>query len=87
MRSCGERLEDIGGGSGAGAEGERIAGMLESSNSAFEVVSAMTLIPILIALVANTYRLGFDDREYSYSPTGLPTLVCANVVDREICFN
>jgi len=34
---------------------------------------------------ADTYLFGFEDREYSYSPTGFPTLVCANVVESEIC--
>ena len=29
-------------------------------------------------------RLGFEDREYSYAPTGLPTAVWAKVVEREI---
>jgi len=29
-------------------------------------------------------RLGFEDLEYSYSPTGFPTAVCAYVVDSEI---
>jgi len=29
-------------------------------------------------------RLGLEDREYSYSPTGFPTLVWANVVESEI---
>jgi hypothetical protein len=33
---------------------------------------------------SEAYRLGFDEREYSYSPTGFPTAVCAYVVDREI---
>lgn len=30
-------------------------------------------------------RFGFEDRVYSYRPTGLPTDVCANVVESEIC--
>lgn len=28
---------------------------------------------------------GFEDLEYSYCPTGFPRLVCAKVVDSEIC--
>ena len=28
-------------------------------------------------------RFGFDDLEYSYKPIGLPTAVCANVVERD----
>jgi len=34
--------------------------------------------------VAHAYRFGFEEREYSYSPMGFPTAVCANVVEREI---
>jgi hypothetical protein len=30
-------------------------------------------------------RLGLEEREYSYWPTGFPTPVCAKVVEREIC--
>ena len=30
------------------------------------------------------HRLGFALLLYSYAPTGLPTPVCANVVEREI---
>jgi hypothetical protein len=40
---------------------------------------------VVLRGVAGTYRLGFEEREYSYSPTGLPRPVCANVVDSEIC--
>jgi hypothetical protein len=29
-------------------------------------------------------RLGFEEREYSYAPTGLPTEVWAKVVEREM---
>ena len=29
-------------------------------------------------------RLGLEDREYSYWPTGLPTADCAKVVEREM---
>jgi hypothetical protein len=35
--------------------------------------------------MAETYRLGFEERAYSYSPTGFPTSVWAKVVEREIC--
>jgi hypothetical protein len=35
--------------------------------------------------VVGAYRFGFEEREYSYSPIGFPTAVCANVVDSEIC--
>lgn len=41
VRASGERLKDVGGGSRAGAEGECIAGMLESSNCALKVVSVV----------------------------------------------
>jgi hypothetical protein len=34
--------------------------------------------------VADAYRFGFEEREYSYSPIGFPTAVCAKVVDSEI---
>lgn len=37
--------------------------------------------------VSKLSRFGFDDRTYSYCPTGLPTAVCANVVDSDICVN
>ena len=30
------------------------------------------------------YRLGFELLVYSYAPMGLPTAVCAKVVEREI---
>lgn len=30
------------------------------------------------------YLFGFELRTYSYAPTGLPTPICAKVVDREI---
>lgn len=40
MRARGERLEDDGGGCGAGGEGEGVAGVLEGSYCLFKVVSA-----------------------------------------------
>lgn len=33
------------------------------------------------------YRLGFELLVYSYTPMGLPTAVCAKVVEREIWIN
>lgn len=34
--------------------------------------------------VSKLSRLGFEERLYSYLPIGLPTLVCAKVVEREM---
>jgi hypothetical protein len=85
VRSCGKRLEDVGRGSGARGEGEGIAGMLERSDCFLKVVAGDALVLNDCNIVAETYRFGFEDREYSYSPTGFPTLVCAKVVDSEIC--
>jgi len=79
VRARGERLQDVGCGGRAGAEGERIASVLERCDCAFEVVAAGVLACYGHFLVERpaAYRLGFDEREYSYSPTGLPTAVCA----------
>lgn len=39
MRACGEGLQDVGGSGRAGAEGERIAGVLERCDCTFKVVA------------------------------------------------
>jgi hypothetical protein len=85
--ASGERLEDVGCGGGTRAEGERIAGVLERSDGALKVVTGGCLAHNSRngANAWETYRLGFEERAYSYSPTGFPTSVCAKVVEREIC--
>jgi hypothetical protein len=59
--------------------------MFEGGDSFLKVVSGSALVMKVSKVIADTYRLGFEDREYSYSPIGFPTAVCANVVDSEIC--
>lgn len=53
---------------------------LQSRNYLCDFVSCLYFLIILVS----TYRFGFADREYSYWPTGLPTAVWANVVDKDI---
>ena len=83
--ASGERLQDRSGRCGTRGEGEGETGVLESCDGALEIISVYvseyetTGIRLTIA-----YLLGFDEREYSYCPTGFPTLVCAKVVDSEI---
>jgi hypothetical protein len=59
--------------------------VFEGCDGFLEVVAAGALAMAFLRRVAETYRLGFEERAYSYSPTGLPRPVCANVVDSEIC--
>lgn len=49
----------------------------ENANACFACSSAATA-------VSKLSRFGFDDRLYSYLPIGLPTLVCAKVVERDM---
>ena len=91
VRACCERLQNVGCGGGARGVGERIAGVLERCNGLFKVVSAKMPVSrdswslhVSKDKEEKTYRLGFEEREYSYSPMGWPTLVCANVVESEI---
>lgn len=60
--------------------------MFEGCDSLFEVIPGAVLITATIAVLFGfaTDRLGLELRVYSYRPTGLPTLVWAKVVDREI---
>jgi hypothetical protein len=61
--------------------------MLEGCDGLLEVIALVVLVlaPSLILRV-KTYRLGLELRVYSYKPTGLPTLVWAYVVDKEIWY-
>ena len=82
VRAGGERLQDVGCGGRAGAVGERIVGVLERCDCAFKVVAGGGVSAALATFwwsisPREAYRLGFDEREYSYSPTGFPTAVCA----------
>ena len=80
VRAGCERLQDVGCGGRARAVGERIVGVLERCDCAFEVVAGGGVSAALATFWWSTreaYRLGFDEREYSYSPTGTPTAVCA----------
>lgn len=83
VRAGSKRLQDVGSSGRAGAEGERIAGVLESCDCAFEVVTRGASVSLMLATfwwsytAREAYRLGLDEREYSYSPTGFPTAVCA----------
>jgi hypothetical protein len=91
VRPGGEGLEDVGSGGGAGGEGESILGVLEGSDGLLEVVTRSVLElrnffewSLSSNQGAVTDRLGLALRVYSYRPTGLPTLVWAKVVEREI---
>jgi hypothetical protein len=86
VRVCGEGLENVGCGGGAGAEGEGIAGVLEGGDGAFKVVSVR--IARARVLIPKDYEVSNSSnvfiQEFAYSPTGFPNPVWANVVLRLI---
>lgn len=85
MRARCQRLEDGGCGCGAGRERKSVLCVLESCDCLLEVIPAGMSVPYLtIPKPSTTDRFGLALRAYSYSPTGLPTLVWAKVVDSEI---
>jgi hypothetical protein len=65
VRSSCKRLQDVGGGRGPGTECERIAGVLESGDCAFEIVSGIRLAIRCGNHGRGAYRLGFAALEYS----------------------
>jgi len=78
VRTGGERLQNVGSGGRARGECERIAGVLERCDCAFEVVAGQSVsLRSFRGRFMSAYRLGLEEREYSYSPTGFPTAVCA----------
>ena len=58
-------MEDVGCGCGAGGEGKGVAGVLKGCDGFLEVVAGGALAIIVWGGVAHTYRLGFEEREYS----------------------
>lgn len=84
MAPSSERLQYYGGRGGARGEGESEACVFKGCDGFFEIVPDFSVSICLQANPSRYYLLGFELRVYSYAPTGLPTPVCANVVEREI---
>ena len=79
-----ERLKNCGCRCGTGGEGEGEAGVFKGCDSFFEVLSDHCVSREPEVELLGAYLLGFELLVYSNAPTGLPTPVCAKVVEREI---